>query len=284
MLQQKKITPWLLVSPAILTLALVMLYPLAQVMVMSVHRNVIYSQTHQFVGLKNYAVIGSYFLIPSLLINTIYWTFACLVFQFLFGFTAALILNRGFWGSNVLRTMLLFPWVISPIVTAIMWKWLYDPSYGIIDELLGQPIAWLGDPKLAMISLVIINVWQGFPFWMIMTAAGLKTIPAEIYDAATIDGANLRQQFFRMTIPSLRATLSVTILMAFIFTLNYFALMQVLTQGGPGTVTSTLPYAVYSLAFIQQNTGAASALSVMLAVVMVAIIGIYIRVYNKKDD
>lgn len=269
--------PWLLMAPTIAALGIFFGYPLIYVVDLSLHRNVVYLQAHPFVGLANYRSLLSAFSVGSLALNTLFWVGGSMIGQFVLGFGCALALRRNFTGSRLIRTILMIPWLVPPVAIAIIWGWIYDPIIGLGDALVGRNVAWLTNPNLAMPSVILLNIWEGFPFWMLFLTAGLQSIPEDLYEAARVDGAGGWRIIRHVTVPSLRSVLMVTSLLAFIFTLNAFAVIQVLTQGGPGFLTTTLPYETYALAFVDQNLGAAAALAVVLAVIVFTAMTFYLK-------
>jgi multiple sugar transport system permease protein len=271
------------VSPALLIMVLIIGYPLVDLFYLSFHSDTMLSPMHQFIGVKNYLSINTWISLKVLTYNTVTWTIGTLFGQAILGFGAALILNREFYGSRVIRTLLLTPWVISPVAVAVIWRWIYIPVYGVIDSVIRKPLAWLSNPHLAMLSLIIINIWAGFPLWLLMLSAGLKTLSADLFEAATMDGANWLGKFRYVTIPGISRILGLTALLALIFTVNSFGLTQLLTGGGPGNSTATVPFEIYYLAFVQQNIGAAAALSVCLTLVLVTVVVFYFRLATRVD-
>lgn len=269
--------PWVLMAPSIGALGIFLGYPLIYVVELSLHRNVVYIQAHPFVGLANYRSLTSAFDVGSLALNTVFWVGGSMIGQFIIGFACALALRRDFTGSKLIRTALMTPWLVPPVAVAVIWAWIYDPIIGLGDALVGRNVAWLTNPHLAMPSMIVLNIWEGFPFWMLFLTAGLQSIPGDLYEAARVDGANGWRIVRDITVPSLRQVLTVTSILAFIFTLNAFALIQILTQGGPGFLTTTLPYEAYALAFVDQNLGGAAALSVVLAVIVFAAMTVYLN-------
>lgn len=280
---RRNLTPFWFILPALIVMVGILVYPLLQMLIISFREELMISPHHPFIGLKNYLTMGTFFNMPTMIINTLEWDIGSMAIQCLLGFSMAILLNNETRTSRLIRALVLIPWTASPVVAAAIWSWIYEPSYGILDSLLHRSTAWLSTPHLAMWSLIIANVWIGFPFWMIMITSGLKTVSHDLYEAATIDGANSYQKFIHVTLPGIRTILELTSLLALIFTTNSFGFMQILTGGGPGDSTFTVPFAIYSFAFVQQDIGGAAALSVLLTIVMSIVVIIYFRVARRAE-
>jgi len=207
-----------------------------------------------FVGLDNYiALIGDEQFRTGVL-NSFVFTAYAEVFKVVLGLSAALLLHHRRRGRAVLAGLLLLPWVVPTVVTAFSWRSLLDPIFGSVNTLLTEsgigpllasvhlvdswPAGWLSDPELAMPSVILVNVWKGIPFFTIAFLAGLKAIPADLYEAATIDGASSWQRFLHVTLPGLRHVITVTVTLSSIWTFNNFDLIWLMTQGGPGVATA----------------------------------------------
>jgi multiple sugar transport system permease protein len=243
-----------------------------------------------FVGLLNYRTLFADGVLQTSIANSFTFTISCLVFQFVIGFALALFFNRRFSTAKPIRGLLMIPWMIPMTVTALMFKFIFSTNVGIINQalqvagLMGQPVEWLMQPDLAMFSLVATNVWVGIPFNMILLSTGLTTIPSELYEAASIDGANRVQSFFRITLPMLKPAIESVLILGFIYTFKVFDLVFVMTNGGPVNSTHLLSTYSYKLSFslFKYSQGAATAniLFVILLVVSVA----YLRfVYNDSE-
>ena len=279
-----RFVPYLLLAPALLVLSGMLLYPLAYVAVESFFdvaplRHVGWGSA----GLGNY---GRLFHDPQLvasIVRTVVWTVLSVLFQFLIGFSVALALRRAFRGRAVVRMLLLIPWATPAIVGALAWKWVYHGQYGLLNALLGSfglgglGRAWLGDPSTALGAVIAANVWRGFPFIAVMLGAALANLPAELNEAAAIDGASRWQELRYITLPQLRPAILLSTLLSGIWTFNNFSTIYILTGGGPAGRTDILVTFVYRNGFQYFEFGYAAALSVMLfAIVLVPSI-LYVR-------
>ncbi|MBZ0304258.1 MAG: sugar ABC transporter permease [Anaerolineae bacterium] len=275
--------PYFLLLPAVVIFVAIILYPALSTVWISFHKVQLTSVEEPFVGLKNYQIILSSSLLQKVITNSFVWTLSSIFFQFVIGFSTALILDRMSGVGNFLRGILLLPWVMPGIVIAFIWRLILSPDWGIANLFLMQigaiheSVAWLARPSTAMTAVIVANVWKGFPFWMVTISAGLKGISSEIYDAAAVDGASGWRMIRYITLPLLRFPLFVTSTLAFIWTFNYFDLIFGMTRGGPLDATRTVPLYIYDTAFTSFRMGEASAGSVLLLIMMSVIIFIYAR-------
>lgn len=283
---KKIIRPYFLIAPCYFLLLLVLLYPIGYQIYISFHD--VSSSPYAFVGLQNYIDLLQRQDFSMMIWVSLVWTFGCLVGQFILGMSTALFLNNLRPGSRLFRAALLAPWVMPGVVTGIIWRWLYNPVYGVLNAILNKihlpEISWLGSGNMALLSVIIANIWKGFPFWMIMITAGLQSIPGELHEAAVIDGANYWRRFWNITIPGLKTILIVTSILAFIWTYNFFDLIWVLTRGGPANKTITFPLYIYQQAFIYMNRSRASATALLFIILMTIGILLYARVASLRKD
>jgi multiple sugar transport system permease protein len=274
------------VSPLLALLALVVVYPLAYEIDISLRQEVLYIPRTPFVGLQNYARILSSSQFWFVIRTTLVWTAGCMLFQFALGMGLALVFHRGMPGSRFFRALFLAPWVMPGVVVATIWQWIYQPLFGILNAALGglglPTHQWLGDPSTVLPAVILANVWKGFPFWMIMLTAGLQTISHDLYEAATVDGAGGWARFRYVTIPGIKTILVITSILAFIWTFNYFDLIYVLTGGGPANLTQIFPIYIYQTAFNDQQLGLGAAASLILFVAMTIVMIVYVRLVKLR--
>ncbi|MEX2146911.1 MAG: sugar ABC transporter permease [Candidatus Rokuibacteriota bacterium] len=219
-----------------------------------------------FVGLENYVRLASDGFFQRAVANSFIFTFASVAAKLVMGIGMALVLTskirfRSFWTG-----VLLVPWVAPTVVSALNFLWIYDYSLGVLNYLLvrvfgilPQGVGWLSEPGTAMASVIAVNIWRGFPFFGISFLAGMKGIPGELYEAAAVDGANALQRFRHVTVPGIRNILIIVVLLSTIWTFNDFAIVYILTKGGPGGSTMVLPVFTYEMAFGAQRLGEAIA-------------------------
>lgn len=205
-----------------------------------------------------------------------------------FGLAVALALNLPLRGQPALRLVALLPWVVPDVVAGIIWKWLYNPLNGALNDvllrlgLLAAPLDWLGGRYLPLISVILANVWRGFPFVMIILLAGLQAIPRERYEAASIDGANALQRFRYITLPGLRKMLVVSLALDTVWEVRRFGLIQAMTQGGPGSLTEVLSTLVYKSYFQFFTFEYASAVAILMSAVLFVLSVPYIVLVGRE--
>lgn len=282
--------PWLMLSPALLIIAGFVAYPAMNALYLSLTSATIFDQgSAPFVGVENYIeVFGSETFWESLR-NSGIWTFGIVSLQLTLGMAGALLLNIRMRGRGLARGLVLLPWATPSVLVALMWLWILDPNLGIFNGILsaitGQPVhvAWLGDQNTALATLMAIDVWQGVPFFAVMILAALQSVPTELEEAARIDGANAWQSFWRVTFPLILPTILITTILRLIWTSNYFDLALVLTGGGPGNATLTVPLHAYITAYKGSDFGVGTALATIQAALMVVLIAFYIRQVRKSE-
>ncbi|WP_185010303.1 carbohydrate ABC transporter permease [Crossiella cryophila] len=195
--------------------------------------------TYEWVGLTNYLNVlsgdPSYGDFWAVLVRTLIWTFASVFCHYAIGLGLAVLLNRRIAGRGLYRVLLILPWAVPAFISAFAWKYMFNAQYGIINQLLGavglpQPV-WLGQSDLALVAVIIVNVWLGVPFMMVALLGGLQSIPGELYEAAEIDGASAWQRFRNITLPGLRSVSSTVVLLGTIWTFNMFAVIYLVTGG-----------------------------------------------------
>lgn len=271
-----------LIAPTVLILTAVIVYPLVSAIYLSFFS--IYTPTLQggWVGLGNYATIlaGKSFWFS--LWTTVVWTAGTLVLQVLFGVGMALLLNQNILFRSLARSLVLFPYFISTVVAVLVWRWLFNDLYGLLNHLLirtgvvDMPVDWLGQMPNAMLSVITVGAWKFFPFVVIAVLARLQTIPEQLYEAARIDGAGVFGRFFDVTLPQLRDVLAIVILLRIIWDFKEFDLIYLLSGGGPVDSTRTLPLIVYQQAFGLNQMGMAATYAVAMMVVMLIFMVVYL--------
>jgi len=284
--RRRAIFPYLLLLPLLVLLGLVVVYPLVYEINISLRQEVLYIPQTPFVWFANYGrILGSAQFWISIR-TTVIWTVGCIIFQFALGMGLALVFNQGLPGSRFLRALFLAPWVMPGVVVAIIWQWIYQPLFGVLNGFLtalSLPThQWLSDPTTVLPAVIVANVWKGFPFWMIMLTAGLQTVPHDLYEAATVDGAGWWARFRYVTIPGIKTVLIITSILSCIWTFNYFDLIYVLTNGGPADITQIFPIYIYQTAFTDQQLGLGAAASLLLFMLMTIVMIAYVRLVGLR--
>lgn len=215
--------------------------------------------------------------------NTVFFVATSVFIHFLLGFGVALLLNLKFKGQAFFRIVGLLPWAIPVVVSAVTWKWIYNPTSGLLNKvlfdlhLIDKPILWLSSGFSAMFSLIGANIWRGFPFVMVVLLAGLQLIPTELYESASIEGANSVQKFRYVTVPCLTKSIIVALALDTVWEFRRFDLVKVLTGGGPGTVTEVLSITIFKQYFQFFRFEYASALAIVMSITIIAISIPYVR-------
>ncbi|GAB4474116.1 MAG: sugar ABC transporter permease [Anaerolineales bacterium] len=277
-----------LVIPAVIGIWLVVGFPLLYAFYVSLHDYILSQGGIKGYNLTNYTQIFSDKLLVGATRNTIILTVSVVVLEFLIGFGLALLLhNKRLRGRDFYLLILLIPMLMPPITVGTIWRLLLHPELGIINYFLGliglpQP-AWLGDPRLAMITIIIVDIWHETSFILLILLAGLTSLPDELYEAAMIDGANSIQQFRFLTVPLMMPTILVAILIRMIAALKTYDLVYILTRGGPGIATETISYYIYRVAFVFLDMGKSAAMSFLLLVVIILLTLILMRIMRTAE-
>lgn len=282
----------LFVLPAFLYMLIFVGYPIISNLILSFQDVTVRTLTaadKPFVGFKNYIDIFHDKVFRTSLVNTLVFTVSCLVVQFLIGFLLALFFNKHFTISKPVRGLLMMPWMIPITVTALMFKFIFGTDVGILNYILRslglikENIEWLTTPGTAMFAIVCANIWIGIPFNMILISTGLTTIPKELYESASIDGANKLQSFFRITLPLLKPTIESVLILGFIYTFKVFDLVYVMTSGGPVNSTHMLSTYSYKLSFEMFKYSKGSAVANVLLVILLIVGTFYLRATKEEE-
>ncbi|KTQ95770.1 ABC transporter permease [Aureimonas ureilytica] len=263
--------PYLYSAPALILILAVMLVPLA-IGVSYAFRDMrlLNPFSGGFVGLKHFNTLWTDRNFWLALNNTLVWTSVSVLLQFVLGLTLALLLNRPFPGRGLAQALCFLPWAVPTFLSGLNWAWLFNPVVGPIPHwlvalgIMDAPTNILADPQLALVGPIIANVWWGIPFFAITMLAALQSIPRDIYEAASIDGANPVQQFFSITLPFLAPTMAITILLRTVWVANFADLIVVMTGGGPADRTQIVASYIFTTAFRKLDFGYASAISLVL--------------------
>jgi multiple sugar transport system permease protein len=271
--------------PTIVLLGLFIAYPFFKGIELSVTDTTV-GVPGKFVGFANFAKIWNDDIFRTAVWNTCLYTFVTTVFKLALGLWLALLLNRNFRGKAFMRAFILLPFIIPTVLSTFAWKWMFDPTFSVLNYVLWHlglihgRINWLGDPALAMISVIVVNVWRGVPFYAISLLAGLQTISPELHEAAAIDGARAWARFRHVTWPLLLPVTLVIVLFSVIQTFADFQLVYVLTGGGPANATQLFATYAYQLGIGTGllSQGAAISLAIFPILLLVVIVQlVYIR-------
>ncbi len=272
----------LLIAPTVLVFCAVIVYPLISAIYLGLFSIYTPTMEGEWVGFDNYRRLLASGEFWRSLLNNVIWTAGTLSLQLIFGILVALMLHRNLVFRPLARSLVLFPYFLSTVVAVLVWRWLFNDLYGVLNHLLmwagivDMPVDWLGTMPNAMISLILVGAWKYFPFVVIAVLARLQSIPDELYEAASIDGAGAWGRFADVTLPQLRDVLIVVVLLRTIWDFKEFDLIYLLTGGGPIIGTQTLPLMVYKEAFALNQMGGASAVAVLMMLVMLLFMILYL--------
>ena len=289
--QKKLRTAFIMLAPAIVFLALLIAFPLGKVVHDAfTHVHLINKSMTGFAGIENFKTVVSDEHFGQAVKNTIYWTVFSVLGEYIVGMTTAVLLNQKFKGRAIFRTCIFIPWLVPIIVAGMTWDWLLNPEFGIINyaltslNIIDSPINFLGDSKYAMATVIFVNIWRSFPYYTISFLSALQSIPGDLAEAASIDGAGVFRRFFSITLPQLRSVSLVIVFIHVIWTAVNFDFIWVMTEGGPNYATETLPIMIYRYSMKKFDVGAASALSTMMFTIMVVLFVFYYRKRSQFSD
>jgi multiple sugar transport system permease protein len=280
----------LTISPALILILGLTLYPVAYSIWLSLLEKHSFFPQERFVGLENYFYLWKDAEFWSSLWLGIVYSIWTIVIQIVLGVAAALILNETFVGRGLVRAIVLFPYMVPTIVAVILWKWLLNDIYGVVNywtvdlRIVKDPISWLGADHI-MLSTIIMSIWQFFPFVLLSILARLQTIPPELYEAAKVDGASALRRFVHVTLPQIRGILFVVILLRSIWMFTKFDTVWLMGEGaGAGRFIRTLPVYAYMRTLTYYQAGLGAALAVIMFAILVVCTVIYFRMFREEAD
>jgi multiple sugar transport system permease protein len=289
--ERRALFAYLLNGPSLVAIFLLAAYPIVYSGWISLHKyNLKRPAVFQFIGLDNYAAILSSSEFWSALWITLQFTVLVVTAVTVLGVCIALLLNQRFRGRGVVRTLILLPWAIPPVVNGLMWQWIYDSKIGALNGLLvslgiiSEYRGWLSDPTSALLALAFADVWNVLPLAVILLLAALQKIPGELYESARIDGAGPLQLFRYVTFPWLAQTLLVVLILQTLSAIRVFDVIYVLTAGGPGTATTTLTWKTYLTTFENLDFGAGNAYAYAVSLITFGLALVYFRVLYHRGD
>jgi len=287
----RRLEPYAYVFPTVLLMVVLMLVPIGMVIRYSLMDNVILNQNPVFVGIANYVTVVTDPDFWNAVRNTAFFTGVSVAAHLVLGMAFALLLNTSLLSNTtkaIFRVLFILPWLFTVAIIAVLWRLLLNPN-GVLNYLLqtaglvDSKVEWLADPAIALYAVTFINIWSGYPFYMMSLLAGLQGIPRDLYEAATVDGANGWQRFTNVTIPQLRPIIMSIALLDVIFTTQQFALIWMTTGGGPINVTEMLSTFTYKLAFNRYQFSLASASAAIIFGMSMVLAFFYVR-YQKARD
>ncbi|HWI53748.1 MAG TPA: sugar ABC transporter permease [Symbiobacteriaceae bacterium] len=275
---------YVLVAPALLIIFSIALFPILRTFWISLH----FMQAQmpglaRFIGLSNYVTLISDARFWAALKTTVYFAVVSVGLETVLGLAVAMLINREFRGRGLVRAAILVPWAIPTVVSAMMWRWMFNDQYGVVNDLLSKVglihgyHAFLGEKSSALWAIIISDVWKTTPFMALLLLAGLQVISSELYEAANVDGASKWRQFWHITLPLLKPAMLVALLFRSLDAFRVFDLVYVLTGGGPGNATETLSVYAYKTLFSFLDFGKGSALAVLVFLLVLLVSFIYIK-------
>jgi multiple sugar transport system permease protein len=275
-----RIHPFLFIAPSVLMLVVLLALPITQALLRTF-------QTDAGWGVENYVrAVRDDHLARLALRHTFTFAFFSVIGQYIIGFAVALLLSGRLPLRPVFRVLFLLPWMFPAVVPGITWRWIFDGLFGVFNEILYRvgfyaetdvPIAWLGQTSTALAATIVANIWRGFPFLMVLLLAGLQSINHEMYEAASVDGANAFRRFRDITLPSMKGISFVAILLAWIGSFMNFAIVQVMTAGGPANSSEVFATLIYKNAFLYADASYAATLGIILLALLMVPGGLYVR-------
>jgi multiple sugar transport system permease protein len=285
----RRLEPALYIAPAFIVLIIVLLYPLGYAFWLSFHQWTLrtFKQGIPFIGFENYTTLFSNPDFLNSIRVTFTFVFLAISFEVILGMALALLLNQELKGKGLFRSFILLPMMCTNVVIGLMWRLLLNYQYGLVNYYLGRlgflPVEWLSSPKVAMASVVLVDVWNTTSFVALMLLAGLQSLPDEPYEAAKMDGASAIQSFFYLTLPLLKPIILVTLLWRFIDTFRIFDVVYLLTAGGPARVTETVSIYIYRYGFQSFNLGVSAASAFIMLLIMLVVAGFLARAIGKEE-
>jgi multiple sugar transport system permease protein len=291
MLLRYKLTPYTFILPVMIVISIILILPIFFAIGISLtDAKLLAFSRAQFIGLQNYREFVTDSNFKYVLRATSIYVFGGVSLTYIFGLITATILNQKIKGQFIYRALMILPWAIPQVVLVLVFRWMLNPQYGVINFLLSsiriipRDFAWLSNINFAIIAILLVTLWKQYPLGCLILLAGMKSIPDEQYEAAAVDGANAVQRFIHITIPGLRYVSAVLILLLVIWSFGNFVIIWLMTQGGPANRTSTLTIFTYLNAFKFSKLGYASAIGFVCLTISLVFSIFYYVFFMKKID
>ncbi len=289
---KKNVKLLIMILPTIVILTSFTYIPIAQEIGIAFQNYNLYNLSNiHFNGFDNFFAIftSTDFNFTQIVFNTVIWVVASLIFQFALGFGLALLLKKPFKGKGIYSGLVFYPWAVSGFAIGLVWAWIFNGQFGLINGvlmrlgLIKQGIGFLSDPHIALMSVIIVNVWYGIPFFAIMLLAALQSVPEELYEAAKMDGAGRIRRLFNVTIPYIRPTIASTVLLRTMWILNFPDIIYAMTNGGPANSTNTLANYMIIKMYSFYNYGQAAAIGFVIMSVLMIFAIVYLSVFSRLE-
>ncbi len=287
---REALTPLLWIGPAIALISVVVLWPVVEMVRTSLEKISSSGVTLGSSGGRNYSDLFGEDDLVHVLVRTVLWVAGVVVVTMLISLALAQLLNAKFPGRRVVRWAVIVPWAASVLMTALVWKWMLDNYFGIVNRVLidigvlDKPVNWLAHPDQAMLWMMWVAVFVSLPFASFVMLAGLQTIPGEVYEAARVDGAGTFRTYFSITLPLLRPAILIASIINVINVFNSFPIIWAMTQGGPGHATDTTTTFMYKIAFFDQSVGESAAMAVVNFVLILVMVLLYLRASRWREE
>ena len=285
----------ILLLPAVVMTFIFILIPVIDSVIKSFMKyeikNIISGKPGKWNNFANYIKLFQNAKLPQAISNTFIFVIFVVILAFVLGMALALILNSGVKCAKIIQGVMMTPWVIPTIISALIWMWLFQPQYGLVKYLVSvvtggkvTDLAVLNNPSLALYGISVAALWKQIPLMTLLLLAGLQNVPGELIEAATVDGANKVQRLFHITLPYMKSVISVAVSMSIIENFKQFPLFWTMTGGGPDGATTTLAILSYREAFVSQNLGSGAAVTTVWMLLMIVVIFIYNKVMSKVES
>ena len=281
---------YVLLLPGTIFLVLFMFYPIVYVFLMSLFKTNKFGKIVEFIGLGNFKQLFKIRDFWAVLGRSFIWTGLAVLVKTLFGIVIALLLNVEYKGRRVYRTLLILPWAMSVPISVMLWQWVYNADFGLLNQTLRMlhitqnPPYWLAYPIPAFFAAIWVDIWIGIPFMSLVFLAGLQSIPKDLYESAVVDGVNQWQKFRYITLPLLKNLIVIATLLSILWTFNDFNTIYILTKGGPINTTDILITFIYKYSFNFLRFGPAAAMAVITFIILLGVSIIYSRFYFKGEE
>jgi len=280
--------PW--IGPAVVLISVVVLWPVVEMVRTSFLKISSSGLTLGGQGGKNYSDLFGEDDLVHILVRTVLWVAAVVIVTMVVSLALAQLLNARFPGRRVVRWAVIVPWAASVLMTALVWKWMLDNYFGVVNRvlldlhILNKPVNWLSHPDQAMMWMMWVAVFVSLPFASFVILAGLQTIPGDVYEAARVDGAGTFRTYFQITLPMLRPAILIASIINVINVFNSFPIIWAMTQGGPGHATDTTTTFMYKIAFFDQDVGESAAMAVVNFALILVMVLLYLRASRWREE
>ncbi|HTW53759.1 MAG TPA: sugar ABC transporter permease [Stellaceae bacterium] len=290
-LDRPKVLGPLFVSPAILYVLALVGVPLCLAVYYSVSAYTIYNQNYSFVGLRNFIQIFHDDVFRRTLFNTFLFTFGSQILGLVLGKFGALVLLRPFPGRKLVRALILLPWAVPIAIATVAWEWMFDSLYSVINwTLIALGIVdrsnapnWLGNPNLAMLCVIVVNAWRFFPFAIVIFLAGITSVPQDVIDAATVDGAGFWRRNYQIIVPMIAPIVVVGLIFGTVFTFTDLSIVYLLTMGGPVNATSVLGFEGFQVGILSGDVAHGAAISLVMLPVLLLLVVVMLRYIRRRE-